>query len=409
MIFRFARVALAYFHAISRERSGPRLLLPCVAWCGLALCVVAGCRKQEQITTEIEPHLTGMFEPQREPASAPGRLVGVLLNHADETWFFKVLGPDDAVRRQVSQIKGFLVGLKFDGNTPKWKLPDGWREQRDNPNRFATLLLDDSTPPLELAVSKFPGGQDVAANINRWRGQLGLPPQPADEAKLSIVELKTAAGPAQYVELSGTYTPEAAAMPPFAGGARPDGKPGVGPGVGPVRDEAKNEPLPAGHPPVGPMPGGQAPAGKAAPKTASAGPVQYVAPADWASVPPSQFNLAAFNVSEGAEKLRITISDAQGDLLSNINRWRGQELSLPPIDADQLETAVTKMKVGGRDASFVELIGSANPGPQQAIFVVVVPQASGSSWFLKLKGDAPLAQRRREEFARFLASLKFAD
>lgn len=401
MIFRFARLAPSYFRPISRLRSGARRLLPV-----LALCLAVGCREQEQITTQIEPHLTGMFEPQREPESAPGRLIGVLLNHGDETWFFKVLGPDDAVRRQVSQIKAFLIGLKIENGAPQWKLPDGWREQRDNPNRYATLLLDDeSMPPLELAVSKFPGGQDVAANINRWRGQLGLPPQDAAEALLSIVELKTAAGPAQYVELSGSYTPEAAAMPPLAGGAKPDAKPGVGP----VKEEAKNAALPAGHPPVGAMPAGQVPPGPVAPKTASAGPVQYVAPADWASSPPSQFNLAAFNVSEGAEKLRITISDAQGDLLSNINRWRAQELSLPPIDADQLQTAVTKMKVGGRDASFVELIGSANPGPQQAIFVVVVPQVSGSSWFLKLKGDAPLAQRRRDQFAQFLASVKFVD
>lgn len=400
MIFRFARIAPSYFRSIFGLRSGARRLLP-----GLALCLAVGCREQEQITTQIEPHLTGMFEPQREPESAPGRLIGVLLNHGDETWFFKVLGPDDAVRRQASQIKAFLIGLKIENGAPQWKLPDGWREQRDNPNRYATLLLDESAPPLELAVSKFPGGQDVAANINRWRGQLGLPPQEAAEALLSIVELKTAAGPAQYVELSGSYTPEAAAMPPLAGGAGPSAKPGVGP----VKEEAKNAALPAGHPPLGAMPAGGAPAGNAGPKTVAAGPVQYVAPADWASSPPSQFNLAAFNVAEGAEKLRITISDAQGDLLSNINRWRAQELSLPPIDADQLQTAVTKMKVGGRDASFVELIGSANPGPQQAIFVVVVPQASGSSWFLKLKGDAPLAQRRRDQFAQFLATVKFAD
>ncbi|MGC3970208.1 MAG: hypothetical protein QM775_23630 [Pirellulales bacterium] len=138
------------------------------------------------------------------------------------------------------------------------------------------------------------------------------------------------------------------------------------------------------------------------------GPVRFVAPGEWLATPPSQFNVAAFAVTDGGEKLRITVSEAQGDMLSNINRWRVQELSLPPIEADQLDSAVTKLKIDGREGDFVELIGSANPGPQQAIFAVVVPDGAGSSWFLKLKGDAPLAQRRRDQFSQFVHSFRIA-
>ena len=375
--------------------------------------LIAGCREREDITTVIEPHAAdvipaGPAKAATKSASVPGRLVGALLDHGDSTWFFKALGPDDAVRRQVSQIKGLLVGLKFENDQPVWKLPEGWKEERNNPGRYATLLMDDAQPPLELAVSRFPGGQNLADNVNRWRGQVGLPSQSPDEVAKSIEEIKTAGGTARYVELAGNYSPESSAMPPFAGGAA-QGKDGK---TKPPADDPHA--LPAGHPPVAAMPGPAQPGvrqpGPVKPKgdahQPTTGPVRFVAPAEWLALPPSQFNVAAFAVTEGNEKLRITVSQAQGDMLSNINRWREQELTLPPIDATQLETAVTKLKIGGRDADFVELIGPANTGPQQAIFAVVIPDGAGSSWFLKLKGDAPLAQHKREQFSQFLATFR---
>ena len=82
---------------------------------------------------------------------------------------------------------------------------------------------------------------------------------------------------------------------------------------------------------------------------------------------------------------------------------------MPPIDEEQMKAAETKLKVDGREAYYVELIGPANPGPQQATFAVVVPQASGMNWFFKMKGDAPLAQRRREQFSKFVSSIRFVE
>jgi len=58
----------------------------------------------------------------------------------------------------------------------KWTLPKGWTETQGSGMRFATL-----TPPgggkAELSVVVLPGpaGGDLA-NVNRWRGQIGLPP-----------------------------------------------------------------------------------------------------------------------------------------------------------------------------------------------------------------------------------------
>lgn len=65
-----------------------------------------------------------------------------------------------------------------------WAVPDGWTEDpKPRQMRLATYLVPDSSGPVEVAVTRFGGrvGGDLA-NINRWRGQMGLPA--IDEAEL---------------------------------------------------------------------------------------------------------------------------------------------------------------------------------------------------------------------------------
>jgi len=66
----------------------------------------------------------------------------------------------------------------------KWVLPKGWTETPGSGMRYATL-----TPPgggkVEMSVVVLPGAAGgEPANVNRWRGQIGLPPL-ADEALAS--------------------------------------------------------------------------------------------------------------------------------------------------------------------------------------------------------------------------------
>ena len=74
-------------------------------------------------------------------------------------------------------------------NTPlKWTLPKGWTEGAAGGMRFATLV-----PPgpgkAELSVVCLPGAAGgEAANVNRWRGQIGLPP--IDDAALDAARQK---------------------------------------------------------------------------------------------------------------------------------------------------------------------------------------------------------------------------
>ena len=68
----------------------------------------------------------------------------------------------------------------------KWTLPKGWTETQGSGMRFATL-----TPPgagkVELSVVVLPGAAGgELANVNRWRGQIGLPPM--DEKALNAAK-----------------------------------------------------------------------------------------------------------------------------------------------------------------------------------------------------------------------------
>jgi hypothetical protein len=58
----------------------------------------------------------------------------------------------------------------------RWKLPKGWKQAEASPPRFASLV-----PPVpgkidaSVVVLQGPAGGELA-NVNRWRGQIGLPP-----------------------------------------------------------------------------------------------------------------------------------------------------------------------------------------------------------------------------------------
>ena len=103
----------------------------------------------------------------------------------------------------------------------KWSLPKGWSEVAGEGMRFATF----KTPvagKVEATVVVLPGpaGGELA-NVNRWRGQIGLPP--IDEAALAKarVAVKTKAGALNVYD----FTSEGQAKSRMVAGliATPDG------------------------------------------------------------------------------------------------------------------------------------------------------------------------------------------
>jgi hypothetical protein len=86
-----------------------------------------------------------------------------------------------------------------------WALPKGWTQERGSGMRFATVRTAEGLEISVVTLGGAAGGE--LANVNRWRGQLGLPP--ADEASLAKERLAvtSAAGVVGVFDLVGAGAP----------------------------------------------------------------------------------------------------------------------------------------------------------------------------------------------------------
>lgn len=78
-------------------------------------------------------------------------------------------------------------------DAPKWgKLPAGWSVGPENGMRKATwIVAGPDGSKAEIAVTVFPGNVGgLTANVNRWRGQIGLPPASGEDIAASAKPAK---------------------------------------------------------------------------------------------------------------------------------------------------------------------------------------------------------------------------
>jgi hypothetical protein len=258
---------------------------------------------------------------------------------------------------------------------------------------------------LEVSVTTFPKpeGQDpqeaILMNVNRWRGQMGLPPITMDHLDDQTKKISLAGETCVFVNLTGKLGKGGMGAPPFAGGAVPPGHPELPPDhpqlpldhpAIPAGGAANSEKLPAGNPPA------------AAPAD-----LTFDTPAGWQPGSLNSMRKAAFVVEDGPRKVEITVIGLPpSDLLSNVNRWRGQ-LQLSETTAEDLNKQIKPLSIDGIKGSYIELVGPSDPAPQQTIIVAMAP-AADQVWFIKLSGDAKLAEREKPKFDAFLKSIKFA-
>lgn len=130
------------------------------------------------------------------------RVTAAILPRAGTMWFFKMTGDDNLVSAQKEAFLGFLKSLAIhedhaapavastqaaprqpqtEGEAPaakSWKVPAGWQEQAPSAMVMASYSVPgENGAKADVSISMFPG--DVGgtlANVNRWRGQIGLAP-----------------------------------------------------------------------------------------------------------------------------------------------------------------------------------------------------------------------------------------
>lgn len=149
------------------------------------LALAAGCKRDEVQVYQIQEQAPPPQMPQApEPAMTNAALPP---GHPD--------------------ISGMAVPAMNENSTAPltWKTPDGWTEIPLTEFRVASFKIESSGKTADVSIVPLPGlaGGD-AANVNRWRGQVGLPAATDDALQKSAENVEAGGQPAQLYDVVGT-------------------------------------------------------------------------------------------------------------------------------------------------------------------------------------------------------------
>lgn len=298
-----------------------------------------------------------------------------------------------------------------------WEKPTTWQEQPGKSMRVASFLIAETNGiKTELAVTTFPGdvGGDFA-NVNRWRGQIQLPPIAEAELPAAIATLDLPAGKFQLVDIAsaeplidgkfkarilGAWLKQSDRTWFFkiTGDAETVGAQREtlvsflrtvsfsAPATTPATEPAAMPPMPVPDVATVPAP----PAGDNS--------IIWSAPASWIAKPLGQMRKGSY--AAGEADLSITVlSAAANPLLENINRWRRQ-IALPPLSAADVPAQTANTTSGNLQFTVIDYANNGNR------VVGAILYAGDEAWFFKLSGPDAAVASQKTAFLEFLQTVK---
>ena len=176
----------------------------------------------------------------------PARTLAAIMPAGEMTVFFKITGESALVAEQKPQFLAWLKSVDTGGGggesapeasasssapapasasavsggserasggggggadgLPNWQVPSSWKAAGPKPMRLASFDIPDAAGNGDVSISKLSGnGGGLLANVNRWRGQVGLAPLEAGALAANSKTVATAGGDSgTWVELVGT-------------------------------------------------------------------------------------------------------------------------------------------------------------------------------------------------------------
>jgi len=328
-----------------------------------------------------------------------------------------------------------------------WTLPSGWEELPPGQMRvghFVAKGADGAQAQITIIPLSGQGGGDVD-NVNRWRGQIGLPrlreaeiEPPAERVDLAdasgrlfdlagkapdggrptrlVAAMLHRQGTAWFFKMTGDDALVAAQKPVFVaflkglhfgeGTSSPHPETGSGMAMAPAAMPVAPAPPAAPVPAVPAAPAAlTAPAASAGPAAPRANKPGWTVPSAWVEQAPGPMQAAKFSVAAEARTAEITVSVLPGDAggrLPNINRWRGQIGLSPGTEAD-LGPSIVSLEIPGAAAYAVDVTGASN----QRRLIAAAVSIGGQTWFYKLMGDDGLVGGEKEAFLKFVQSADY--
>ena len=309
-----------------------------------------------------------------------------------------------------------------------WKTPEGWAEIPPTEMRIASFkVASKNGKQADVSIVPLPGmaGTD-AANVNRWRGQVGLSVLTDEELKKAAENVEAGGQPAQLYDIAGTNPGSGNADRILGVIQHRDGMAWFYKMTGDADLVEQQKPafveflkslnfgaaaqtqteMPAGHPAVGDV---NTPAMMSAPISHEGQP-NWQVPAGWQEVSGGQFLVAKFTITgEGGATTAVNVSSSPGEgggLVGNVNRWRGQ-LGLGQLSEDDVNKLLTAIDIAGGKAQLVDLSGTDTRTRQPTRLVGVIVPQSGQTWFYKLMGDAKVVESQKAAFTKFVQGVKY--
>ena len=290
-------------------------------------------------------------------------------------------------------------------------LPEGWKELPANQMQVANFeVTGNDGAKAQMTIVPLPGSAgNELDNVNRWRGQVGLPPIAEAELGKDAVPIQIAGASARMFEMSGTSTQTRNQARLLAASQKHGDSVwffklmGDDELVRQQRDAFVNflakyqyrdgeAAGPADSPPARPES-----------RTAQTEPPRrsWTPPAGWQQQQPGPMQDAKFLAAGGKAIVTVSILDGPaGGILANVNRWRTAQLGLPAVDEAALASLVTPLDLPDTKAKLVDMTG-----PNQRMVAAIISR-SGSTWFFKLMGENEAVSAEKNSFIEFVKTAK---
>lgn len=305
-----------------------------------------------------------------------------------------------------------------DGSSPfAYTTPAGFEPIAPTPLRIVNFKVDGASG-VECYLSPVESN-DVAANVNRWRKQMGA--EALDAAAIEALPSRSLIGkPGTLVELTGTF----AAM-----GSEPKSDYGligvfaalpmagislkmIGPkdAVAAARERFLElndslrlaaSPDATTAPATAPPPAGDVPAQDA---------LKWTLPPGWNETPREGMRLMTFTMtnSPNSECWLIGLGGDGGGAAANLNRWQ-RELGQEPLTPAAID-ALPRMPILDRESRTIEIHGRyqgmSGPAIDDAMMLGAICELGPWTLFVKMVGPKAEMETQRTAFQAFCASLR---
>jgi hypothetical protein len=276
----------------------------------------------------------------------------------------------------------------------RWLAPETWEEE--TPGQFEIALYR-IAPGVSATVSKLPGDAGgTAANVNRWREQIGLAPSP--EIGGEAIALEKGESQARWFELKGAERSILAAIIP------------VDSEIWFFKLDSSTAALETARPAFMDLLKSVEIRSASMAETPN---IDLQAPARWVKHDGGEKRFASFRIPASGpsgidgDASVISLPGDGGTTLANVNLWRAQ-LHLPPLqkDDDPALGETTRSPAGA--ITLIHMV-SAEPlfsNDRHAAISAAILRTGKVTWIFKIAGDAEIVAANRAKFVEFVRTAK---